>query len=77
MVNIDRKKYYFKEVKPKLLKKKSKPDKSVMDICYFITEKFDEWLHFKQKIIKYDSIILFLCIYNTIYYVISNEYIII
>eukprot|EP01084_Bolivina_argentea_P113410 202127_1 len=48
---IEPKKKYWIEKKPKLVEKKSKPQKIVREMCYFLSEKYDEWLHEQQKII--------------------------
>merc|ERR1712190_180582 len=34
----------------KLIKKKDKPHKKIKDICYFLSEEFDKWLHTQQKL---------------------------
>ena len=42
-------KRYWYEKKPKLVKKKAKTHKMVKEMCYFLNEKYDEWMHEKQK----------------------------
>eukprot|EP00484_Ammonia_sp_Unknown_P019255 CAMPEP_0197038346 /NCGR_PEP_ID=MMETSP1384-20130603/15298_1 /TAXON_ID=29189 /ORGANISM="Ammonia sp." /LENGTH=370 /DNA_ID=CAMNT_0042468763 /DNA_START=28 /DNA_END=1140 /DNA_ORIENTATION=- len=45
-------KRYFYEKKPKLLKRNHKTHKMVKDICFFLNEKYDEWLHEQQSVIS-------------------------
>merc|ERR1712154_84821 len=45
-------KRYFYQKKPKLVKKKNQNHKIAKEICYFLNEQYDEWLHEKQKIIS-------------------------
>merc|ERR1712087_549210 len=42
-------KRYWYEKKPKLVKKKAKTHKMVKEMCYFLNEKYDEWMHEQQK----------------------------
>jgi len=44
-------KRYFYERRPKLVKKKERAHKSMKDICFFLSERFDEWLHAQQKVV--------------------------
>merc|ERR1712187_239173 len=42
-------KRYWYEKKAKLVKKKAKTHKMVKEMCYYLIEKYDEWMHEKQK----------------------------
>eukprot|EP01083_Nonionella_stella_P021923 60668_1 len=49
---LSEKRDFYLEIKPKLLKKDSKYNKMMDDMCLLITELFDEWLHLKQSKLK-------------------------
>ena len=42
-------KRYWYEKKAKLVKKKAKTHKMLKEMCYFLNEQFDVWMHEKQK----------------------------